>query len=87
MVRLVSANAPLPAGTSAGRLFVERFADQRGGLPSLAWSEHRWVRLQLLISGLRERLEDMAASAARGVHSVSLQIAGARSAVGISYVC
>ena len=39
-------------GTQAGKVFVERFAD-RDGHASPDWCEQRWVRLVLLINGLR----------------------------------
>lgn len=68
-------------GTSVGRLFVDRFAEQPGGRPSMPWSEQRWVRLQLLIGGLRERLDGLAASASAGVHSVPMH-AAIQSAIG-----
>jgi predicted acylesterase/phospholipase RssA len=62
-------------GTAAGRLFVDRFAEQPGGRPSLAWSEQRWVHLQLLIGGLRERLAGLSASASAGVNSTPMPAA------------
>jgi predicted acylesterase/phospholipase RssA len=68
-------------GTAAGRLFVERFAPRADGQPRAAWNEQRWVHLQLLIRGLRERLDGVAASASAGVHNVPMHAAVQR-AVG-----
>jgi predicted acylesterase/phospholipase RssA len=59
-------------GTEAGRLFVQRFADEEGR-PSRAWSEQRWVRMELLVNGLRERLAGLSASAAWAAHTVPMQ--------------
>lgn len=49
-------------GTVAGRKFVARFtrADDQ---PAQAWNEQRWSRFNLLVRGLRERLEGLARSA------------------------
>ena len=59
-------------GSNAGNQFVERFKDQ-GGQAAPAWSEQRWVRLQLLIDGLRERLLGLTASADWSAHTVPLK--------------
>jgi predicted acylesterase/phospholipase RssA len=59
-------------GIGAGRKFVERFADKNGE-PSPAWREQRWVRFNLLINGLRERLDGLAADAAWSAHTVPLR--------------
>lgn len=64
-------------GTQAGKLFVERFAD-RDGRASPAWCEQRWVRLVLLIHGLRERLSGLKAAAQWSAHTVPLTPAIAR---------
>lgn len=58
-------------GTRAGRLFVRRFASQHGR-PSKAWREQRWVRMELLIKGLCERLTGLASSAAWARHAVPM---------------
>jgi hypothetical protein len=58
-------------GTRAGQLFVERFADDQGQA-SQAWSEQRWVRLELLINGLRERLDCLSAAADWAAHTVPM---------------
>lgn len=49
-------------GTQAGRMFVSRFQGEFGEA-SVAWREQRWVRLVLLIEGLRARLDGLKASA------------------------
>lgn len=61
-------------GTAAGKAFVERFRD-RDGEPSRAWKEHRWIRFNLLISGLRERLDGLAASVRRSGDSLPIRTA------------
>lgn len=58
-------------GTKAGRLFVERFADEKGE-PSRAWREQRWIRMQLLFNGLRERLTNLRSSAQWASHAVPM---------------
>lgn len=58
-------------GTRAGKLFVERYGEQQGQV-SQAWREQRWVRLQLLIEGLRERLTGLAADTAWPAHTVPM---------------
>ena len=56
-------------GTTAGRLFVEQFrGDGNGETP--AWREQRWIRLQLLVSGLRERLGGLSTAVAYESHCV-----------------
>ena len=50
-------------GTVTGQKFVNRFKDENGK-PSKAWNEQRWIRFNLLVNGLRERLDGLAASAA-----------------------
>ena len=49
-------------GTKAGKLFVARFAGPDGEAAT-AWSEQRWVRLAVLVSGMRELLAGLKASA------------------------
>ena len=58
-------------GTKAGKLFVQRYADADHAV-SPAWSEHRWIRLVVLINGLRERLKGLAAAADWAAHSVPI---------------
>ena len=59
-------------GTVAGRKFVARFASEHG-LPAPAWKEQRWSRFNLLLNGLRERLEGLARSADWSAHTVPLK--------------
>lgn len=59
-------------GTIVGQKFVERFKD-RDGRPSRAWSEQRWIRFNLLVNGLRERLDGLATSAAWSTDAVPLR--------------
>lgn len=58
-------------GTRAGQLFVERFAGDKGQA-SQAWSEQRWVRLELLIDSLRERLDCLSAAADWTAHTMPM---------------
>ena len=58
-------------GTRAGRQFVDRFVEVNGQ-PSPAWSEQRWIRFNLLINGLRERLDGLAAAAGCAAYTVPL---------------
>lgn len=58
-------------GTRAGQLFVERFVDKQGRA-SQAWSEQRWVRLELLVNSLRERLDCLSAAADWAAHTVPM---------------
>lgn len=58
-------------GTTAGKLVVQRFADRYGHVTP-AWREQRWVRLVLLINGLRERLAGLKASAEWAAHTVPM---------------
>ena len=58
-------------GTRAGQLFVARFAEEQGQA-SRAWSEQRWVRMELLINGLRERLAGLSARAGWTTHTVPM---------------
>ena len=67
-------------GTKAGRMFVARYTDE-GGEPSTAWREQRWVRLQLLIVGLRERLAGLAGSAGYASHGLPMAEAIARAEI------
>ena len=58
-------------GTSAGQLFVQRFAEE-DGQSSQAWREQRWVRLVVLINGLRERLAGLSTAADWAAHTVPM---------------
>ena len=59
-------------GITAGREFVARFVDKQGK-PAPAWREQRWVRFNLLINGLRERLNGLTADAAWSAHTMPLR--------------
>ncbi|MEI8267078.1 MAG: patatin-like phospholipase family protein [Betaproteobacteria bacterium] len=59
-------------GTAAGRKFVERFVGD-SGQATAAWREQRWVRFNLLINGLRERLNGLTADAAWSAHTMPLR--------------
>lgn len=59
-------------GTTAGKLFVERYA-RHDGQPATAWTEHRRVRLQLLVDGLRSKLAGLQSSAAWSAQTQPLQ--------------
>jgi len=61
-------------GTNSGRLFVQRYAD-RGGHVTRAWREQRWVRLVVLIDGLREYLNGLSASDEWSAHTVPMATA------------
>lgn len=68
-------------GTRAGRLFVERFRDENGQ-PSRAWREQRWIRFNVLVNGLRERLDGFATGAAWAADAVPLREAIQRAIQG-----
>ncbi len=59
-------------GTRAGLLFVHRFKDE-GDQPSRAWREQRWVRLNLLVNGLRERLRGFSTAVEWSSRTVTAQ--------------
>ena len=44
-------------GEPAGRALVRKFIDRKRNGPSRAWDEHRWVRFNTFLVGLRERIE------------------------------
>jgi hypothetical protein len=64
-------------GRPAGRALVDKFAVRCQGM---AWSEHRWVRFNTFLTGLRERVEALTAAAERQPYCEPLsgQIARAR---------
>jgi len=67
-------------GTPAGRELAGKFIDPDDDTcPSHFWDEHRWVRFNSLLVGLRERVEafSVAAECARHATPLSKQIAGA----------
>jgi hypothetical protein len=61
-------------GTCAGKLFVKRFAD-KDGQASQAWREQRWVRLEVLIRGVQERLAGFARTVGWTAHTFPLRMA------------
>ena len=68
-------------GQPAGRALVDKFLDPSpGNPPSRAWNEHRWVRFNSFLVGLRERIEALKAAAEFVGHSkpLSRQILEAR---------
>ena len=51
-------------GQPAGTALVDKFIRRPGGKPPAnAWDEHRWVRFNTFLVGLRERIEGIAAAA------------------------
>jgi predicted acylesterase/phospholipase RssA len=51
-------------GQPAGKALVEKFIDRSdNNSPSAAWNEHRWVRFNTFLVGLRERIEALKAAA------------------------
>jgi predicted acylesterase/phospholipase RssA len=51
-------------GRTAGKALVEKFIDRSdSNRPSVAWNEHRWVRFNTFLVGMRERIEALGASA------------------------
>ncbi len=67
-------------GTPAGKTLVEKFIGlESDARPSRFWDEHRWVRFNSLLVGLRERIEAIGAAAdsARYAKPLSAQIADA----------
>lgn len=59
-------------GTVAGLKFVARFT-RADGQPAQAWNEQRWTRFNLLIRGLRERLEGLARNADWSAYTVPMR--------------
>lgn len=59
-------------GTAAGRQFVERFIGAHGQIAP-AWQEQRWIRFNLIVNGLRERLAGLTADAAWAAHAQPLR--------------
>ncbi len=64
-------------GVPAARQLIDKYAPHGpDGAISAAWSEHRWVRFNAIVDGLRERLDGLAAAAeaAPGSLKISQQI-------------
>lgn len=60
-------------GRMAGEKLIERFIDPIvNGRPSQSWNEHRWVRFNSFLVGLRERIENIGAAAERAGYSTPL---------------
>jgi predicted acylesterase/phospholipase RssA len=60
-------------GQPAGRALVGKFIDASpGNPPSTAWNEHRWVRFNTFLVGLRERIEALRAAAEFAGYSTPL---------------
>ena len=49
-------------GTLAGQTFAEEYVAPPGTAVAPVWTEHRWVRMELLMAGLRERLRALSNS-------------------------
>ena len=52
-------------GSEAGRLLVRKFAPTSGQAAASGWNEHRWVRFNTLLHGLRECIGSVPSSAAQ----------------------
>ena len=69
-------------GQPAGKALVEKFINPSpGNPPSKKWNEHRWVRFNTFLVGLRERIEALRVAAEYAGHGkpLSRQILEARS--------
>lgn len=67
-------------GRMAGEELIKKFIDPtKDQHPSQYWNEHRWLRFNSFLVGLRERIENIGAAAERAGYStpLSAQIAGA----------
>ena len=64
-------------GQPAGKALVEKFINRCNGN---AWNEHRWVRFNTYLVGMRERIEALTTAAELAGHSkpLSRQILGAK---------
>ena len=56
-------------GTLAGQTFAQEYVAPPGAGPAPVWTEHRWVRMELLVAGLRERLRALSNSNAWAAHT------------------
>jgi predicted acylesterase/phospholipase RssA len=64
-------------GWVAGQKLVDKFAPERaaahpGAVPSPGWNEHRWVRFQSFVFGLRERVGGFEAAAEQSGYCLPL---------------
>lgn len=67
-------------GQRAGEALIKKFIDPtENQRPYQYWNEHRWVRFNSFLVGLRERIENIGAAAERAAYAapLSAQIAGA----------
>ncbi|RZS54951.1 patatin-like phospholipase family protein [Sphaerotilus mobilis] len=67
-------------GRCAAGLLLDAFLPRTDGQPSPGWSEHRWIRWNLIADGLRQRLAGLTEAAESAPHSPPLaeQIESAR---------
>lgn len=72
-------------GPLAGRTLLRKFSGP-GNRPSVAWNEHRWVRFNTFLVGLRERIEAITAATERTNYATPLfeKISDARGARPLS---
>jgi len=72
-------------GPPAGRALLRKFSGPNNR-PSIAWNEHRWVRFNTFLVGLRERIEAITAATERTNYATPLfeQISDARGARPLS---
>jgi hypothetical protein len=60
-------------GQPAGKALVEKFIDHTdNNRPSAGWNEHRWVRFNTFLVGLRERIEALGAAAENAAYCTPL---------------
>jgi predicted acylesterase/phospholipase RssA len=60
-------------GQQAGKALVEKFIDSTdNNRPSAGWNEHRWVRFNTFLVGLRERIEALGAAATNAAYCMPL---------------
>jgi predicted acylesterase/phospholipase RssA len=60
-------------GLPAGKAQVEKFIDRsNNNRPSAGWNEHRWVRFNTFLVGLRERIEALGAAAENAAYCTPL---------------
>ena len=60
-------------GLSAGKELVKEFIDpSNNNRPSAAWNEHRWVRFNNFLVGLRERIDALRAAAETAAYCMPL---------------
>lgn len=81
--RLGGLNLAMPAGDiselaglgrQAGRALVERFAAPVAGAPAVGWSEHRWLRFNIMLVALRERLRRFVVASRSAPYATPLRV-------------